>query len=302
MSEEELVMDMKRCPQCGEKYSDTYQHCPFCEEETSSRRGQEIRRSSHGGKRATRHSQPSLLSPILVVVILLLAALLIYLLFGDKIAEKFAPKDPVTPPPVEEITPPEPNPSEGGDVEMPSDPTVPEQPERPADEINLDKLPNTLTVNNADFTLKAGESFDVKVTSGGSGPYTWSSGDDGVASVDANGKVTAISKGKVIITVHDGTGKGSATVYVKGTAAPGGTTAPATGPAKLSIEDFTQPVGSPDVKLTVSGTTAAITWDAEDPKVATVTENGTVHAVGRGTTTVTATYDGKVLKCIVRVP
>ena len=26
-------MAMKRCPICGEKYSDTYKSCPFCEEE-----------------------------------------------------------------------------------------------------------------------------------------------------------------------------------------------------------------------------------------------------------------------------
>ena len=26
-------MAMIRCPVCGEKYSDTYRHCPFCEED-----------------------------------------------------------------------------------------------------------------------------------------------------------------------------------------------------------------------------------------------------------------------------
>ena len=26
-------MAMKRCPICGEKYSDTYKSCPFCEED-----------------------------------------------------------------------------------------------------------------------------------------------------------------------------------------------------------------------------------------------------------------------------
>lgn len=26
-------MAMKRCPDCGEKYSDSYKYCPFCEEE-----------------------------------------------------------------------------------------------------------------------------------------------------------------------------------------------------------------------------------------------------------------------------
>ena len=28
-------MAMKRCPICGEKYSETYKNCPFCEEEAA---------------------------------------------------------------------------------------------------------------------------------------------------------------------------------------------------------------------------------------------------------------------------
>ncbi|MEG1593488.1 MAG: Ig-like domain-containing protein, partial [Oscillibacter sp.] len=260
-----------------------------------------------GGKRATRRSQPSMLSPVLVLVIVLLAALLIYLLFGDKIAEKFRGDEPVTPP-TQQTDPAEPTPPDVGGTTLPGDTDMPETPDSPQnvpDDTKFAKLPETLKVNNPDFTLSAGESFTVKVTSGGSGPYTWSSSDDGIASVDAEGKVTAISKGKVSITVYNATDKGTVTVYVKGgtevkptdPAAP-----PAAGPGKLNTEDFTQPVGSPDVQLTVSGTTAAITWDADNPKVATVTDKGVVHAVGKGTTTVTASYGGTVLKCIVRVP
>lgn len=32
-------MAMKRCPICGEKYSDTYKSCPFCEEEEALQSG-----------------------------------------------------------------------------------------------------------------------------------------------------------------------------------------------------------------------------------------------------------------------
>ena len=39
-------MAMKRCPVCGEKYSDTYRDCPFCEEEEALREGEKLRRSS----------------------------------------------------------------------------------------------------------------------------------------------------------------------------------------------------------------------------------------------------------------
>ena len=66
-------MAMKRCPVCGEKYSDTYRDCPFCEEEAALSQGDRICRSGRGGKRVSRSQQPSLLSPILIVLILLMA-------------------------------------------------------------------------------------------------------------------------------------------------------------------------------------------------------------------------------------
>lgn len=50
---------------------------------------------------------------------------------------------------------------------------------------------------------------------GGTGTYVWSSSDDGIASVDENGKVTALSAGQATLTVTDGTGKGTCTVIVK---------------------------------------------------------------------------------------
>ena len=74
-------MAMKRCPICGEKYSDTYKSCPFCEEEEALQSGAQIRRTApgRGGKRtAASGRQPNLLSPILIVLIVIMAALLVY--------------------------------------------------------------------------------------------------------------------------------------------------------------------------------------------------------------------------------
>ena len=73
-------MAMKRCPDCGEKYSDTYKYCPFCEEEEALREGERLRRSNAaGGKRAARggrNSSYSLVTPTLIILILVMAALL----------------------------------------------------------------------------------------------------------------------------------------------------------------------------------------------------------------------------------
>lgn len=301
-------MAEKRCPICGERYSETYRSCPFCEEEEALQRGGAIRRTAgRGGKRAVRSRQPNLLSPVLVGLIILMAALLVYLLYGDRILERFQ-KPEVDVPPVEDVLPdvpvvPPDVPDDSDPGAMPEDPDV-DTPTVPT--VDISALPATLKVNNPDFTLRVGESYAVKVTAGGSGPYTWVSSDDGVVSVGSDGKVTAISVGKAEMTVHNGKEKGTFIVFVK--AAPGGATAPTTptapsgGSHKLSSTDFTLPVGMPDVKLTVSGVTTGITWASKDPAVATVSSSGAVKSVGKGTTTVTASWDGQTLECIVRVP
>ena len=101
-------MAMKRCPDCGEKYSDTYKYCPFCEEEEILKKGKT------GGRRARQERSFSLLTPVLVILILLMAGLLIFLLRGDK--QPTAAKDPITPQPgvVTPVTPDEPDTAEPG--------------------------------------------------------------------------------------------------------------------------------------------------------------------------------------------
>ena len=47
-------MAMKRCPICGEKYSDTYKSCPFCEEEEALQSGSQIRRTAPAGVAGVR--------------------------------------------------------------------------------------------------------------------------------------------------------------------------------------------------------------------------------------------------------
>ena len=209
-------MAMKRCPVCGEKYSDTYKNCPFCEEEAAERSGGKIRR---GGRRSASKGQPNLLTPTLVVLILIMLALLVYLLFGDQ----FQKKEETPNTPVEEVTPGEEETGEGetpagedGEVDMPEDPSVPstgddtqEEPDT-SGELTYEKasaLPDGLSLSTTDFTLKTvGESHTVTV-SGGSGSYTWISEDEGIASVDSSGKITAVSRGTVNVLVTDGSKK-----------------------------------------------------------------------------------------------
>ena len=210
-------MAMKRCPVCGEKFSDTYKNCPFCEEEAALREGDKLRR---GGKRTAHGRQYSLITPTLVILILIMAGLLIYLLYGDKIAGKLKGEEQTEPPATEEVVPVKPGQEgtgegEGTGEETPED-TTPEGTENQdqsgtattqSDYEKAASLPDGLTLSTTDFTLKSvGETHTIQV-SGGSGSYTWISEDAGIASVDGSGKVTAVSRGTVNVLVTDGSKK-----------------------------------------------------------------------------------------------
>ena len=208
-------MAMKRCPVCGEKYSDTYRDCPFCEEEEALREGAKLRR---GRRAAPRSRQFSLVTPTLIVLIFMMAGLLVYLLYGDQLKEKFRKGGEDVTPPTEDVTPVKPQPTEP-DVTEPEPGDTPDSepgtmPEAPSDTTtttdygNMMALPSGLKLSTEDFTLRSvGETATIRA-SGGSGSYTWASEDEGVASVDQNGKVTAISQGTVNVVVSDGSKKG----------------------------------------------------------------------------------------------
>ena len=208
-------MAMKRCLVCGEKYSDTYRYCPFCEEEEALREGAKLRR---GRRAAPRSRQFSLVTPTLIVLIFMMAGLLVYLLYGDQLKEKFRKGGEDATPPTEDVTPVKPQPTEP-DVTEPEPGDTPDSepgtmPEAPSDTTtitdygNMMALPSGLKLSTEDFTLRSvGETATIRA-SGGSGSYTWASEDDGVASVDQNGKVTAISQGTVNVVVSDGSKKG----------------------------------------------------------------------------------------------
>lgn len=311
-------MSMKRCPVCGEKYSDTYKNCPFCEEEEAMRQGDRIHRGGRGGKRAAANSQPSLLSPVLIVLIILMVCLLVYLLFGDRILGMFQ-NESSGDTQVEDVVPQQPDITDDteNDGTMPSDedvedPNSTDTTDEPSNTIGMDyetaaALPAGLTLSTTDFSLfNVGETHTIKVT-GGNGTYSWFSEDEGVASVDENGTVTAISKGDIQIVVTDGEKQGTCTVRVKvadtsGSTTTAGSSTTTTTTPKLSSTDFTIYVGDPDVKLTVSGVSSGITWSSKNSAVATVSSSGVVKAVGTGTTTVTASFNGQSLECVVRVP
>ena len=212
-------MAMKTCPVCGEKYSDTYRSCPFCEEEKNFRRGKGTKRK--GGHRV-RQGGPSLLSPMLVIAILLMAVLLIYLLFGKAIGEKLGwGQDPAGSEPSGAVS------SQGssGASSSGEEPVVDPEPAGLTYEAAF-ALPDGLTLSKTDYSTNVGDPDVTLSVSGGSGSYTWLSENDAIATVSESGKVTAVANGTVNILVTDGNQKAVCIVRVKGGSAPATPTTP----------------------------------------------------------------------------
>ena len=277
-------MALKRCPHCGEKYSDTYKNCPFCEEEEALRGGRKIRRS---GKRTGGKRQINLLTPTLIVLILIMGALLLYLLFGDRFQKDPAREE--NKPSVEEVKPQQPE-VEEPDVTAPDGTQMPEDPDvtepdpgtttapTVSEYEKASKLPDGLTLSTTDFTMKAaGETHTIQV-SGGSGSYTWYSQDDGVASVDQSGKVTAVSRGTINVLVTDGSKK--AVCIVRCSFSGTLTTTPGTGTGTGTAASGTLHTGSAVVINGGNGVNVRSDPSTDHAPLATVPNGASVQIIG----------------------
>lgn len=257
-------MAMKRCPICGERFSDTYKNCPFCEEEEywEDEQQEPARRpilregvrspGGHGGRSAY-----SIVTPILIVLIVLMAMLLIYLLYGDKLFNK----DGKTPPPDDDKT----------GITTPIDPPV-----------TPDKTPATDPdeTNEPDDTQEPADTD----TPEGDAPGTDAPGTGTMPEGNAGSSGTASG--------GSGTSSGGMS-YAAAAALPKGLT--------LNSTDFTRSVSEGAHKLKVSGGTGTYTWISENPSVASVASDGTVTPVAAGITNIVVTDGSKRAICIVRV-
>ena len=127
---------------------------------------------------------------------------------------------------------------------------------------------------------------------------TWESDKTNIATVDNNGKVTAIKDGTAIITAKTANNK-TATCTVTVNAA----VIPVT-EIELNKTELTLEIGDEET-LTASvlpenATDKAVTWTVAPVGVVSV-ENGVVTAIKDGTATITATANGKSATCSVTV-
>lgn len=167
--------------------------------------------------------------------------------------------------------------------------------------------PAVLTMNKTSVELTVGSSFALTVS--GADKVAFSSSDEAVATVSANGTVQAVSTGSAVITAS--AADTTATCRVAVTAAvdqpdnpvtPDTPVTPSTPTGKdLVLQSiygsrgqFSFNVGE-TAPLEVDGTDATVTWSSSDSQIATVDASGVVTAVSSGKATITASVEGQTL-------
>ena len=163
----------------------------------------------------------------------------------------------------------------------------------------------SVSLNKSEMTLTEGESETLAATvtpeNAENKSIKWSSNNEAVATVDANGTVTAKSAGTAVITATSTNGKSaSCTVKVEKKQIP-------VTEVRLS-ESTVGIVEGSTYKLTATvlpeNTTdsKSVSWSSSNSEVATVDANGTVTAKRAGTAVITATStNGKTAGCTVTV-
>ena len=156
----------------------------------------------------------------------------------------------------------------------------------------------SVTLNKTELSLTKGQSETLTATVAPANAtdktVTWSSSDATIASVDQNGKVTALKSGSAAITAKAGEKSAICTVTV-------------TTPVESVSLDRNNVTLEVDQTTTLVATIhpndadeKTVVWTTSNASIATVT-GGVVKAVAVGTATITASVGGKSATCTVTV-
>lgn len=166
---------------------------------------------------------------------------------------------------------------------------------------------SSITLDREILSLEVGCSQTLQATvlpSNTDQTVTWSSSNTSVATVSNNGTVTAVSVGTATVTCKANDGSGiQATCIVTVTPSDVKVTSISLNKTSLSME-----IGQTEtLSATVypnNATNKNVTWKSSNTSVATVSSNGTVTAVSKGTSTITCTANdgsGVSTSCVVTV-
>ncbi|MGI5962146.1 MAG: SH3 domain-containing protein [Lawsonibacter sp.] len=202
--------DVIHCENCGEDYSVTYKRCPFCDERPG--------RTGIGGRRVAEHGYGPSVHPVQVIglvisLVLIIAALFIVfkymgpLLFGSKQptgsssinSSQGTGEDSSQTQPDGSVSTPDGSTSSGNELPEPD-------PQPDSSTVTVDSI----TLSRTEFTLKAGEEYQLGATVSPAGAeVAWSSSDPNVVTVDSDGIVknvnasSALKKATITATAGD---------------------------------------------------------------------------------------------------
>lgn len=160
----------------------------------------------------------------------------------------------------------------------------------------------SVTLDKTEIALEVGSEDVIKATvapdNATEKTVKWTSSNSSAATVDSNGKVSALAEGSATITATcDGK---SATCKVNVVAEVIAVTKVTLDKTTLALE-----IGDEEtLKATVAPDNASVktvTWTSSAQAIATVDDNGKVKAIGEGTATITATCGGQSATCTVEV-
>ena len=312
------------CDVCGTTYPETAAQCPICGSAKNSiaqtmagsqdhddsyayvkggrfsksnvrkrnKKGQELERRPAGDRSSKKDSGNAILVAIVILLVIAIIAVLGYMGIRVFLSGNTPDNGEGTKP----------------TISNPSDPTGPSTPSNiPCISIGLSKI-------NIEFDAegKAQLLSYVVNPSNTTDTVAFSSSDPSVATVTDKGLVTAVGGGRAILTVTCGDQQAQCQIICSfgEPTEPSEPTEPQpsvpTGfVLKLNRSEFSLTERYPDpwalYRETMGVKPSDITWTVDDPTVASVSNTGVVSAVGKGTTTVRASYGGQTASCKVIV-
>lgn len=160
----------------------------------------------------------------------------------------------------------------------------------------------SVSLNNSVIGLYIGENYTLEATvrpdNANDKTVLWSSSKPEIASVDANGKVTAVAEGTAVITAKAGKKTANCSVSVKRKAIP--VESVSLNKTETTIEEGSTETLTATV-LPANADDPTVTWSTSDAAIATV-KDGVVTAIAEGTAVITAKAGNKSASCTVTVP
>lgn len=142
------------------------------------------------------------------------------------------------------------------------------------------------TISKAKLTMLPSAEQTLTIR-GGDGKITWKSSKKSVATINAEGVVTAVKYGTATITAKRNGIKLTCTVNVYDPV--------------LSKEKLTLKKGVKTTLTVYKSSGAAVKWATSDKKIVKLNQKGVIKGVSKGKAKVTAKVDGKKMTCVVTV-